>query len=130
MAKSQAKEKTETKKKVITTKKVETTIEGVKVPLKWNIPDNIVTRYASNVAVQILENEFKVSFFEINPEIRTDNNQKIPKEIQANCVASVIMSPGKFPSFIAALQQQLEIFLKLKSQKITDNLKVSSSTEP
>lgn len=83
-----------------------TTVQDVGVPLKFHIPDDIITRFASHMVVQTLENEFKVSFFETNPEIILDD-QEPSKEVQANCVASIIINANKLPTFINALQRQL-----------------------
>ncbi len=91
-----------TKKKASQSKKV------VKIPFKWHIPENIITRFASNMVVQTLENEFKILFFEPNPEIHLDPSLPIPNEIQVNCVASVIVTANKLPQFIKVLQDQLD----------------------
>jgi len=80
--------------------------DEVEVPIKWYVPDTIITRYASNMLVQILEHEIKLSFFEIKPEFRLDPNMTPPPEVIAECVASVIVSPAKFPKFIEAMQKQ------------------------
>lgn len=110
-------------------KKAKTPIQEAVVPIKWNVSDDIITRFASNMTVQILENEFKISFFEMSPEILFNVNQDPPKEVQANCVASVIVSPAKLPSFITALQQQLVVFAKLKAEGIPENLNTGVSGE-
>lgn len=90
--------------------KKKTTKNEIEVPIKWYIPDTIVTRFASNMTVQALEYEFKVSFFEVNPEIRTDLNAPLPTEARANCVASLIINAAKMPAFIKALQKQLDLY--------------------
>jgi len=36
--------------------------QEIQLPIKWHTPDNIITRYANNVLVHIVENEFKISF--------------------------------------------------------------------
>ena len=82
--------------------------QGIEASLKWNIPDNIITRFASNMVVQTLESGFRLSFFEAYPDIVLDENQEPPREVQANCVASVIVPINKLPAFIGVLQQQYE----------------------
>ena len=96
-------------------KNVETIKQGKGVPIKFNIPTTIITRFASNMVIQTFENEFKISFFEINPEIRLDPSDKIPDEVLADCVASVIVNVNKLPSFIKILQKQLD---KYNEEKI------------
>lgn len=87
-------------------------------PVVWNIPDNIITRFAGEVIVQVLENEFKISFFESKPEIIFGGPSKLPKEIKFDCVASIIISPNKIPGFIDVLQQQLDLYAKRKSENV------------
>jgi hypothetical protein len=85
------------------------------VPIKWYIPDNIITRFASNMVVQTIENEFKISFFEIKPEIRFDTSTPPPSEVQAECVATVIITADRLPKFIEVLQGQLNLYNSAKS---------------
>lgn len=37
--------------------------EEVRVLIKYNVPENTLSRYATNMTVQILGNEFKLAFF-------------------------------------------------------------------
>lgn len=106
--------------------KVTSKIQGVAVPINWNISDNIITRFASNMVVQLLEDEFKISFFETAPDIKLGLEGKLPKEVQANCVASIIISAQKLPIFIKALQKQYEIYNQVKANPELSN----ASTEP
>lgn len=88
-------------------KKAAKSQESTWVALTYNIPDNIITRFATNMTVQIIENEFKVSFFEQFHPIRLSADAPPPKEIQAKCVGSVIITADRLPKFIKALQDQL-----------------------
>lgn len=108
-------------------KKVTTKIQGVAVPINWSIPDNIITRFASNMVVQQLENEFRLSFFEIMPDIKLALAGKVPEEVQANCVASIIINAERLPIFIKALQKQYEIYNQIKANL---NTNTTSSNEP
>lgn len=85
-------------------KKVEKTVF---VPVKWHIPDTIITRFATNITVQMMESEFKISFFEQKPEMYFEPSPP-PSEVQADCVASVIVTPDRLSRFIAVLQDQLD----------------------
>lgn len=80
----------------------------MQIPLKWRITDSVVTRFASNIVVQTIENEFKVSFFELKPEIKLSPSDPLPQEVLADCVASVIITADRMPKFIGALQAQLD----------------------
>lgn len=89
-------------------KQTATNIQKKEVPIKWNIPDNIITRFATHMAVQAIENEFKISFFEIAYPILLGSDNTFPNEAQANCVASVIVTADRLPKFIKTLQGQLD----------------------
>ena len=89
-------------------------VQKIPIPLKWHISDGIIARFATNMTVQIIENEFKLSFFEIKPEIILDPSAPPPKEVLAECVASVIVTTDRLPKFIEALQKQLEIYNLIK----------------
>lgn len=82
--------------------------EVAEVVIKWHIPDTIITRFATNMTVQIIENEFKISFFEIKPEIYLEPIPIPPNEVQADCVASVIVTADRLPRFIEVLIEQFE----------------------
>lgn len=91
-------------------KKATKNSKPILVPIKFTMPDNVITRFATNMTVQVLENEFKISFFEQSPPLRIGPNPQIPDEIEAICVSSVIVTAAKLPSFINALQDQLDKF--------------------
>lgn len=106
-------------------KKVTEKVQNVQISVKWNIPENMITRFASNIVVQTIEDVFKVSFFEMMPDIKFGLEQKIPDEVQANCVASLIITPEKLRIFTELLQKQLSIYENLKSKSVLP----SSSSE-
>src|SRR5258707_7592115 len=88
--------------------------EGRSLPIEWYIPENIVTRYATDMVVQSSPLEFVISFFEAYPPllIGTPEEAKAQAEkldsIRATCIARFIVSPGKITEFVAVLQQSLE----------------------
>jgi len=88
--------------------------QRIEIPIRWNIPDNIITRFANHMLVQTLENEFKLSFFELKPEIRLTESDPLSKEVRADCVASIIVSAERLPKIIEALQSQ---FAKYNTNK-------------
>lgn len=96
-----AKKKTETNKQ-------NDKIVAIPVPIKYYIPDQIITRFASHMVIQIVETEFKLSFFETKPEIILSPSESVPKEIRAECVGAVIITPDRFPKFIEAMQKHLD----------------------
>lgn len=101
-------------------KKVE--FKGVTIPIKWNVPDNIISRYASNVTVQLLENVIRISFFEVMPGIEPDIDVSTIKEVNANCVADIFMSPATIPNYITVLQRQYDAFIKRNKGTISTSI--------
>jgi hypothetical protein len=98
-------------KKVGKAKEIKQTIVAptFTAPIKWIIPDNLITRFATNMLVQSLEDkEFKISFFESKPPIILDPSAPPPQEIVAECVASIVITDERMPSFIQALQTQFQ----------------------
>jgi len=104
-----AKKKTETNKQTVK-------IVGVPVPIKYYIPDQTITRFASNMVIQTIENEFKISFFEIKPDIILGPSESVPKEVRAECVGSVIVTADRLPKFIQALQKQMDNYNSIKKE--------------
>ena len=98
-------------------KKKQSDIKKGKVPIKWHTPDGMLSRYASHALVHVLENEIKISFFELQPSIRLNPDDPLPTEARADCIANIIMSPHKIPAFIEALQKQLTAFIQVQTER-------------
>lgn len=96
--------------------KEDTNKMGTPISIEWYVPDGLMTPSASNMVVQIIEDVFKVSFFEVKLPILTDETEPPPSKVRADCVASVFISPNKLPIFINVLQKQLDKYL-LKNQE-------------
>jgi hypothetical protein len=96
-------------KKKTNTSKQNDKIVAIPVPIKYYTPDQIISRFANHMVIQLVENEFKISFFETKPEIRFGTtSESVPKEIVAECVGAIIVTPDRVPKFIEAMQKQLE----------------------
>ena len=82
--------------------------EGIKVPIEWHVSDNIITRFVTNMTIQTIEKEFKISFFELKPGINLDPQSSPPKSVKADCVGSIIVTIDRLPAFIEVMQRQLD----------------------
>jgi len=95
--------------------------KDVKVPIKWKVPETIITRFASNLVVQNVEGHFKLLFFEIKPDIYISEPENPPTEVIADCVGSIIIPLHRVQSIIDLLTRQLESYKKtagsVKSQQ-------------
>ena len=90
--------------------------QGITLPIKWNIPDSIQSRYANNVLVQSGPYEIIISFFETQypPLAGSTEENKAQLEqlgaVQANCVSRIIVSPDLLPVIIGAMQTSLNAY--------------------
>jgi hypothetical protein len=70
--------------------------KGIVMPIDWHIPDDLQSRYATHMAVQHMEHEFLISFFELRPPMiigqpeETLEKLKQLKSMQANCVSQIV----------------------------------------
>lgn len=88
--------------------------------IKWNVPESVITRFASHMVIQQIEDYFKLSFFEVKPEIQIIPSDASIKEASADCVASIIVTPSKFLAITNIFNQQAEL-LKKKIEAISTN---------
>jgi hypothetical protein len=97
-------------------------IKGIYVPIEWHAPEDLISRYANNILVQHEEHEFIISFFEIRPPLLLGSPEEIKakleqtESVRAECVARIIVAADRMPSFIEALQGNLEKYLAIKSE--------------
>ena len=85
----------------------------------WNVPPFMASGWATNVVVQGFQGNFKISFFELKPDIALTPEQlkKIEERgtINADCIGSYILSPDEVEKLIRVLQDQYSKYLE--SQK-------------
>lgn len=85
----------------------------VLLPIEWNIPDDLVARYATNMVIQRSKDEFYISFFEVKPPILLGKPNEIVEQakqlssVRANCVAQIIISADRMPDFVKAFERNL-----------------------
>ena len=88
-------------------------LDEKQIPVEWHIPEQIVSRYASNMVVQNTGQEFIISFFEIFPPLLFGTPADLAKldqleSVRAECIARIIVSKDRMPKFIEALQTNFE----------------------
>jgi len=87
------------------------------IPISWNIPEGVITPYASNMFIQTIEKEFKISFFETKPPLLFDDTDATPASVRADYVAGVIVAHYKLQTFINALQKHLDKHNEKRNKK-------------
>lgn len=80
------------------------------IPLRWHIPDGIITRYANNILITHTDSEFIIMFFEVTPPLRLSNDDPMPEYLDSECVARIVLTPKKAQSFLMALSKNLGIY--------------------
>lgn len=86
-----------------------------KVPIEWNIPDGLPTRFANHMLVTHIDGQFILTFLEaIPPPILEGQEEKLKKleTLNANAFARIAVPPQVVPGFIRALQRNYERFLE------------------
>jgi hypothetical protein len=86
-------------------------VEGENIPLLFNVPIGLASRYAHHMLVQTSENETTLSFFELMPPLLTgsieEQKEILKKGVRADCVSRVTIARARFPEFVKALISQL-----------------------
>lgn len=92
----------------------ETKLMSKQIPVKWVYPEDIVPRVVQNMTCSYQEGFFLLSFFETwQPEMfgRTpEEKQKVfdsLKEVEAKCVAKIVVTPEKMKDFVRALNESV-----------------------
>lgn len=87
--------------------------EDVQVPLRFNIPTGMTSRYAHHMLVQPGENEVTLSFFEVFPPLLLGSPEQqkeiLQKEgVKAECVARVTIAKARYFGFVKAWESIIE----------------------
>jgi len=88
------------------------------IPLQFCIPDDLMSRYATNFVVQHTDQEFILSFFETqNPLLlgSPEQNKATLQQmggIRSQCVARIIVAPGRMSELIRILQANYEKYVR------------------
>jgi hypothetical protein len=97
--------------------------DKVGIPVKYVIPDEIITRYATDMVVQHSDQEFLISFWEIQRPVLlgTDEERKAQvqmiKFIENRCVARFAITPDRMQKFLDALKENVDHYQKEKASK-------------
>lgn len=87
--------------------------DEINLKLNFRVPARMPGLYAHHMLVQPGEQEVTISFFELIPPLFQGDNAEQLKKLQevglvAECVARIIVSRNRFPSFAVALQQVVQ----------------------
>jgi hypothetical protein len=86
----------------------------IEVPLRWNIPEDVLTRYATNMTIQEgADEEWIVSFFDSYPPIMLGSAEEQRKQatalthVDARCFARIVMNEKRLRDLLRLLQIQV-----------------------
>lgn len=102
----------EQKEKVINEDKVQEFL------LDFAVPDDIKTLYANEMAVQDMQTEFILSFFEVRLPINGKRDLELGKDstLKPICVSRLAISVERIPDIIKVLQSRFEKFIKRREE--------------
>lgn len=92
----------------------------IRVPIEWHFREETAAHYVTHMVVQHTEHEFHISFFEARPPLLlgTPEEQREAAErigsVRAECVARIIVAPGRMQEFIDVVQDNLNKYLSKK----------------
>lgn len=99
------------------------TPKAVTYQVEFHTPDFMPSSIATNIVVQRFEDNFKVSLYEVKPDIilNEEDREKLEKRgtLRADCVGSFIISPHNLKTFIDVMNQQLSKYEKSKEDTST-----------
>lgn len=97
--------------------------KSIRLPIEWYIPENLTTRYATNILVQKFEHEFIVSFYEGYPPPIVGSAEEVAEQVsklksfRLECVARIVVADGRMPEFVQALQDILNKSISQNDQE-------------
>lgn len=88
---------------------------GKGVPLKRKYPEDLESNFVSNIVVQHQPDFFILSFFEVWPppilgDTEEERQQALEsiEEVEATCVARLVVTPGRMQQFIQVMSDNWE----------------------
>lgn len=90
--------------------------ESVGLPIEWHIPEDLESKYATNLVIQNTPNEFILSFFETRPPLLLGTKEeqatklKEMESVRATCISRIVVAPERMNEFVKIIQESLEKF--------------------
>lgn len=97
--------------------------ERVEVPIKYVIPDEIVTQYVTDMVIQHTDQEFLISFWEIQRPMLLGTEEERKAQIQMiefvenRCVARFVITPDRMQRFLDAMKENVDRYQKARADK-------------
>jgi len=94
--------------------------EGILIPIEYDVPQGLSSRFANYMTIQQDGHEFYLSFFEITPPLALGTPEQRREQlkelgsVKGTCVARIVFSAERMPGIVEVLHEQVE---KYKSRK-------------
>ena len=94
----------------------------MQIPLNWEVPDELMTKFTNNVVVQNSGEVFILSFFETLPpvilgtEVEVANQLKNISSIKAKCVGRFIIPASIFPAMAQVMMENYNKYEKSREE--------------
>jgi hypothetical protein len=88
----------------------------MQIPLVFDPPTDVVTRYATNFVIQCMEHEFILSFYEAIPPVllgSPEENRAALAEsgaLHAQCVARIVVTHERMHEFASLVRTSMDRF--------------------
>jgi hypothetical protein len=95
----------------------------VKVPVRWVVPEGMLTLAPTNIVVQYIEGEFIISLFEGRPPILLGSKEEVFKQLKTHgeipvyCLARFVLSPQRMEDFVRVVGENLQRYKQSLEQK-------------
>jgi hypothetical protein len=88
---------------------------SIRLPIDWQVPAGVISRYVTHLVVQGTEHEFFLSFFEARPPLIFG---PLPDEVTvpAECVARIVLTPERLAEFVGVLQDAVDRHPRTQAQ--------------
>jgi len=99
---------------------VDKEIPAGSIPIRFEIPASVETRYVTNFVAQHTDQEFIVSFFEVRPPLLLgspeENQQQLEQmgAVPAECVARIVLSPARMGELLRVLTANYDSYTSKK----------------
>ncbi len=91
----------------------------IKLGVKLKYPENLESKFATNVVIQQQQDFFTISFFEaFLPPVIVEDPKELKRVLETmnavdgTCVSRIILTPSKMMEFADALNKNIEVYKK------------------
>ncbi len=98
-------------------------LPSIEIPIEWNIPPGLPTKYVTNLTIQATESEYIVCFYELFPPIVTGPAKNkfeafnLLGSVKAECIGRFVISADRFPAFVEAMGGAIKVHESIQIQR-------------